>query len=166
MRTTQAANASLVWTPQISPHHPARSNRHHLQQPHKELTTPSWRYWSARHSPHEKIKVISHQIRSKSHSSLTWQMQPSMLLVMCRPLPPNHLIPSESPPSSYSSGGTLCLSIHGRCRTQTSILSWSMPVVFKLFSFLFSLSFSIAWALSLSLVVPNLSTRQLATKKR
>ena len=34
----KAANASLTWTPQNPSHHPARSNRHLLQQPHKKPT--------------------------------------------------------------------------------------------------------------------------------
>jgi hypothetical protein len=37
-RITQAANALLTRTPQNPPHHSAKSNRHHLQQPHQELT--------------------------------------------------------------------------------------------------------------------------------
>ena len=42
--------------------HPARSNRHLLQQPHKEPTPQPWSYWSTRHSTYEKTSL--HATRS------------------------------------------------------------------------------------------------------
>ena len=42
----------------------ARSNRHHLQQTHKEPTPQPRSYWST-HSTHENIKPTCNQIRNK-----------------------------------------------------------------------------------------------------
>ena len=39
-----SCNASLTRTLQNPSHHPVRSNRHHLQQPHKEPTPQPWSY--------------------------------------------------------------------------------------------------------------------------
>jgi len=45
-------------------HHPARSNRHHLQQPHKEPTPQPRSYWS--HSTHEKWSLHAIRIATKT----------------------------------------------------------------------------------------------------
>jgi hypothetical protein len=65
------ANALLTQTLQNPPHHPARSNRHNLQQPHKEPTPQSRSYWSTCHSTHEKIKPVCTQIRNKHQTDET-----------------------------------------------------------------------------------------------
>ena len=66
----QHANASLTRTPHNPPHHPARSNMHHLQQPHKKPTPQSRSYWFTYHSTHKfslhATNII--QIRNKNHT--------------------------------------------------------------------------------------------------
>ena len=55
---------------------------------------------------------------------------------VCRPLPPNHLIPTKKPLLFCSPDETLCVSASiGWCRTRNNILSCSMPVVFTLSAF-------------------------------
>ena len=62
----------------------------------------------------------------------------AILLVVCRLLPPNHLVPTEKFLLVYSPGGMLCVSASiGWCSTQNNILSQSMPVVFTLSAFFF-----------------------------
>jgi len=61
-------HASFTRTPQSPSHHPARSNRHHLLQPHKEPTPQPRSYWSTCHSTHEKIEPTCNQIRNKNHT--------------------------------------------------------------------------------------------------
>jgi len=95
--TTWAANASFTRTPKDPSHHPARSNRHHLLQPHKEPTPQPWSCWSICHST--------------QHS---W---------LCAASACTH---SPDPPwkssSVLSPGGMLCVFASiGWCRTQNNI---------------------------------------------
>jgi len=55
---TQAANASFSRTPQNPSHHPARNNRHHLHQPHKEPTPQPRSYWSTCYRTHQSLHAI------------------------------------------------------------------------------------------------------------
>ena len=94
-------HASFTRTPQSPSHHPARSNRHHLLQPHKEPTPQPRSYWSTCHSTHEKTSL--HAVRSATKIRYRWNetlnTTPTniwaILLVVSRLLPPNHLIPTE-----------------------------------------------------------------------
>jgi hypothetical protein len=94
-------------------------------------------------------KYSLHAIRSKK--SYRWETLNTILtniwailLMVCRLLPPNYLIPTETLLLFLSPGGMLCVSASTKwCRTQNNILSWSMPVVcfttcilFKLFPLL------------------------------
>jgi len=61
-----------------------------------------------------------------------------LLVLVCRLLPLNHLIPNDKLLNIYSPGGMLCVSASfGWCRPQNNTLSWSMPVVFTLSAFFF-----------------------------
>jgi len=51
------------------PYHPARSNRHHLHQPHKEPTPQPRSYWSTCYSTPEKVQPTCNQIRNKNHAN-------------------------------------------------------------------------------------------------
>ena len=100
-------------------HHPARSNRHHLQQPHKEPTPHPRSYWSTYHySTHLKTKPTCNRTRQKPYSwDKTLNTTPTniwaTLLIMCMLLPPNHLILTEKPLLFLSSRwDVVCLCIH------------------------------------------------------
>jgi hypothetical protein len=84
-------------------------------------------------------------VHNKNHTDETSATPTSIwaiLLVVCRLLPPNHLIPTDKLLFFYNPGGTLCVSASvGWCRTQNNILSNSMQVVFTLPAFFFSISF-------------------------
>jgi len=146
-RSTKTTNASLTQTPQNPSHHPAWSNRHLLQQPHKEPTPQPRSYWSTRHSTHANTKPTctvnwsatkSHRWNATLNATLKhiWEI----LLVCVQVSASWHLIPTEKPFIFYYFDGMLCGSASiGWCRTQNNIRnSQSMLLVFALLSaFLF-----------------------------
>jgi hypothetical protein len=85
-RTTEAANALLTQSPQNPPHHPARSNRHHLQQPHKTPTPQPQSYWATCHNINERTRHWTQPPKIFKQYSWWWAG-------FC--LPTSHLIPSK-----------------------------------------------------------------------
>ena len=120
----------ITQTPQNPSHHLARSNRHHLQQPHKELTPQPRSYWSTcMHSTHEKVKPTYNQIRNQNHIDDTRHCTQSprtseQYSWWCAGL----FLPITTWLKTslvFSQGGMLCVSASiGWCRTQNNILSY------------------------------------------
>ena len=98
----------LGHTPQNPSHHPARSNRHHLQQPQPRS------HWSTYHNTRQNKAYMQPDPQQKSYRqdmNTTPKIIGALLLVVCwLLLPPSHLIPTEKLPLSlFSRRDAVCL---------------------------------------------------------
>ena len=60
---------TLTQTPQNPSHHPARSNRHHLPQPHKKPAPEPWRYWSTCHDTRKNAELTCNYPQQKTNQT-------------------------------------------------------------------------------------------------
>ena len=75
------------------------------------------------HAIRSATKTIQMRRDIIEHNSQKYLPVSKTPVVVCRPLPPNHLIPTEKLLVLYSPGGMLCVSASvGWCRTQNNIL--------------------------------------------
>jgi len=124
-------NIPMLLMPRLlTANHPARSNRHHLQQPHKEPTPQSRSYWSTRHSTHGKIEPTCNQIHNKHHTDETRQLtQPPKYLSNIFGANNGVQASASQPPDPHWKAHLIfilqmrcCVSASiGWCRTQTNI---------------------------------------------